>query len=125
MAEPVQILSPARHERRDVRFIYIAAGGAWVALVLAIVLLSAWWMFPGTMTDQYVERPLPGFAAPQLQSSPRAEMAQFKQQKLQALNGAYWLDRTHGVVHLPIADAMRKVAQEGIPDWPTPKRASP
>lgn len=125
MAEPVQILSPSRHERRDVRFVYIAAGAAWVALVLAIVLLSAWWMFPSTMTDQYVALPLPGFASPQLQSSPAADLARFKQQKLQALNGTYWLDRAHGVVHLPIADAMRKVAQEGIPDWPAPKRASP
>lgn len=121
MAEPVRVLAPARHERHDVRFRYVAAGAAWMALALALVLLGAWWMFPDTMTDQYVTRPLPDFAAPALQSSPRADFAKFEQQQLQALNRAYWLDRTHGVVHLPIADAMRKVAQEGIRDWPTPK----
>jgi hypothetical protein len=75
------------------------------------------------MTDQYVARPLPNFAQPQLQASPRADMDRFRSQQLGALNGVYWLDRAHGVVHLPIADAMRKVAEEGIADWPAPKQA--
>ncbi len=121
MPEPVQILDPARNERRDVRFRYIAAGAAWMALALAVVLLAAWWLFPNTMTDQYVATPLPPFAEPQLQPSPRLDMAQFRAQQMQQLTDAYWLDRAKGVVHLPIADAMRKVAAEGIPDWPAPK----
>lgn len=124
MPEPVQILPPARHEQHDVSFRYIAAGSAWMALALAIVLLSAWWLFPHSMTDQYVAQPVPSFAAPQLQASPPRDMAQFRQQQMQALNGVYWLDRAHGVVHLPIANAMRKVAQEGIKDWPAPKETA-
>ncbi|MDT7950018.1 MAG: hypothetical protein RQ966_00795 [Acetobacteraceae bacterium] len=123
MPEPVQILSPARHERHDVRFRYVAAGASWVALVLAIVLLTAWWLFPRTMTDQYVAEPTPAFASPQLQSSPRLDMNLFRAQQRAELDGLYWLDRAHGVVHLPIEDAMRKVAAEGIPDWPKPKEA--
>jgi hypothetical protein len=88
-----------------------------------VALLGALWMYPGTMTDQYVARPLPNFAQPQLQASPRADMDRFRSQQLGALNGVYWLDRAHGVVHVPIADAMRKVAEEGIADWPAPKQA--
>ena len=54
----------------------------------------------------------------------RLDMERFKQQQMKALNGVYWLDQGHGIVHLPIADAMRKLAEEGIPDWPTPKPAA-
>jgi hypothetical protein len=121
--ERVQVLAPSRFEGRDARFRHIAAGAAWLALALAAVLLGALWMYPGTMTDQYVAGPLPNFAQPKLQASPRADMDRFRSQQLGALNGVYWLDRAHGVVHLPIADAMRKVAEEGIADWPAPKQA--
>ena len=40
-------------------------------------------------------------------------------------NGTGWIDKAHGIAHIPIADAMRLVAQEGIPGWPAPteKRA--
>ena len=117
-----RILPPARHEFRDVRFRYVLAGASFVALAIAIVLLSAWWLYPETMTDQFVTQPLPRFANPRLQSSPRLDMDKFRAQQLQQLNGVYWLDQAHGVVHLPIDDAMRKVAEEGIADWPAPKQ---
>jgi hypothetical protein len=113
-----RILPPARNEVRDVRFRYVLAGASWLALALAIVMLSAWWLYPETMTDQFVTQPVPRFADPQLQSSPRLDMDKFRAQQLQQLNGVYWLDQAHGVVHLPIDDAMRKVAAEGIADWP-------
>lgn len=120
MAE--QLLPPARHELRDAPFRWIAAAAAWLALAIALVIGLAWWMYPNTMTDQYVAMPVPSFAQPQLQSAPRLDMSVFLAKELKALNGLYWLDREHGVVHLPIQDAMRKVAEEGIPDWPTPKQ---
>ena len=100
---------------------YVAAGAAWFALAVALALLGALWMFPHTLTDEYVSRPMPPFAAPQLQASPRQDMAQFHAQQMQALHGVYWLDRSRGTVHLPIEEAMRKVAEQGIPDWPTAK----
>lgn len=124
MSERIDVLPPARNEQRDVRFKYVAAGASWLALAMALALLWAWWLFPHTMTDQYVARPVPQFAQPQLQSSPRLDMERFTQQQMKALNGVYWLDQGRGVVHLPIADAMRKVAEEGIPDWPTPPPAA-
>lgn len=118
-----RILSAARSELRDVRFRYVLAGASFVALALAIVLLGALWLFPDTMTDQFVAQPLPRFAEPQLQSSPRFDMDKFRAEQLQQLNGVYWLDRERGIVHLPIDYAMRKVVAEGIPNWPAPKQA--
>ena len=121
---PDAILPPARHETRDVRFKHIAAAASLMAAALAIVLLAALWIFPDTLTDQYVATPLPRFAEPTLQPSPRADMEAFRARQMRELNGTYWLDRAHGVVHLPIEQAMRKVAAEGIQDWPAPKQAS-
>ena len=117
-----RILPPARNDVHDVRFKYVLAGASWIALALAVVLLAAYFLFPDTMTDQYVARPLPRFADPQLQTSPRLDMERFRTEQLKALNGEYWLDQKHGVVHLPIDEAMRKLAAEGVQDWPAPKQ---
>ena len=45
-------------------------------------------------------------------------MARFYREEMQWLNGTGWVDKAHGIAHIPIADAMRKVAQENIPGWP-------
>ena len=78
------------------------------------------WLYPGAQTDKIL---LPAtnetFPAPRLQPDAAADMARFRAEQLQQLNGAYWLDRERRRVHMPIADAMRDVAARGIPDWPT------
>jgi hypothetical protein len=37
---------------------------------------------------------------------------------MQQLDSAGWVDRTKNVVHMPIDDAMRRIAERGIADWP-------
>ncbi len=111
-------LSPARHEPSDVggRFIWIG-----VALLLATVLFLALlvlWLFP--VSDQDIRLPLPTYPNPQLQPDPRADMARFYAGEMRWLNGTGWIDKAHGVAHIPISDAMRLVAKEGIADWPAP-----
>jgi hypothetical protein len=34
------------------------------------------------------------------------------------LNSAGWVDKPHGIAHIPIEDAMREVAAQGIAGWP-------
>jgi hypothetical protein len=116
-----RILSPPGHEARDLGFRYAAIAAGLMALALGSVAGAAWLMFPHAATDQYVSEPLPKFAGPLLQSSPRADMDAFRAQQAKELNGLYWIDQPAGVVHLPIADAMRKVAEDGIADWPAAK----
>ena len=95
---PEKLLVPARHEPTDVgaRFIWIG-----VALLLA----------------QYPN--------PQLQPSPSKDMAKFYAEEMRWLNSTGWVDKTRAIVHIPIADAMTKVVQEGIPGWPTPQEKRP
>lgn len=112
-------LPPARAEPSDVddRLVWIG-----VPVLVGTVLLSAaicLWLFPGSMADKILREPLPQYPAPRLQASPRDEMAAFRAREMERLNGTGWVDRANGVVHIPIADAMRKVAQEGIEGWPS------
>ena len=113
-------LPPARHEDTDVGFRTLLAAGVLMLLALVGVLGFASWLYPGAQTDKIL---LPAsnetFPAPRLQPDVAADMARFRAEQMQQLNGAYWLDRERGRVHMPIADAMRDVATRGIPDWPT------
>lgn len=121
MSEPPN-LPRARHEPDDVtiRFGILWFGG--IAIALGVVIAIAIALFPSTPSQRAVGT-LPNFPPPALQSSPRADMAQFRRAELERLNSTGWIDRDKGLVHIPIADAMRKVAEEGIPGWPTPNEA--
>jgi len=112
-------LPPPHAEPSDVdgRLIWIG-----VPVLVGTVLISAaicLALFPRSTVDKILHEPLPQYPAPRLQVSPRDEMAAFRAREMQWLNGTGWVDRANGVVHIPIADAMRKVAQEGIDGWPS------
>jgi len=113
-------LPPARHEGADVGFGAMLVAGVLMLLALGGVLGFAAWLYPGAATDKLLAPATNAtFPAPRLQPDVAADMAQFRAEQLQQLNGAYWLDRDRNRVHMPIADAMRDVAARGIPDWPT------
>ena len=116
---PEKVLSAARHEPTDVTARFILIG---VPLVLGTVIalaLLVLWLFPGAMSARSMRLPLPHYPSPQLQPNPREDMARFYQEEMGRLNGTGWIDKAHGIAHIPISDAMRLVAQEGIAGWPT------
>jgi hypothetical protein len=45
-------------------------------------------------------------------------MGAFGAREQQWLTRYGWVDRGHGVVHIPIEQAMGAVARDGIPNWP-------
>jgi hypothetical protein len=109
---------PARHEPSDVgeRLIWIGSGMLAASVVfLAIVVLL---LFPHALTDRTLHLPLPSYPAPRQQTDSRAEMQKFYAAEMQWLNGAGWVDKATGSVHIPIAEAMRITARENIPGWP-------
>jgi len=121
MADTEKLIPDARHERTDIgeRFIWAAA-----ALLLGLLIgcaLLARWLYPQSLSDATLILPLPVYPAPRLQPDPAADMRAFHAQELRQLDSTGWVDQAHGVVHIPIADAMRIVEREGIPGWPAPK----
>jgi hypothetical protein len=117
---PEETRSSARHETTDVpmSIIWIGVPGLIVTVILMALLIL--WMFPNGTVDRTPHLPLPHYPMPELQVSPRDDMNRFRAQELQQLNKAGWVNKAQGTVHIPIDDAMRQVAQDGIEGWPTP-----
>jgi hypothetical protein len=113
------VLPPAAHERAELgrRFI----GGAFGVLLLSllIVTLGVLWLFPLPGTDRTLQVPLPPYPEPRLQPSPRQEMQRFLAAESEQLTTYGWVDKAHQIVRIPIDVAMKRVAERGIPDWPT------
>jgi hypothetical protein len=125
MVDAERRIPVARHEPTDIGegFIWGAA-----ALVLGVLILCAFlvlWLYPESRLDRTLHLPLPLYPAPRLQVNPASDMQRFYSEALLRLNSSGWVDKTHGVVHIPIADAMRGIAQEGIAEWPTAPQAAP
>ncbi len=114
------VLVAAGHEPKDVGPAFIWIGVALVPATVLFLMLLVFWLFPKAISDRTLHPPLPQYPSPQLQPDARADMATFYRQEMQALNSTGWIDKAHGVAHIPIADAMRKIVQEGIPGWPAP-----
>jgi hypothetical protein len=116
MPEPV--LPPARHEHTDAtsRAALLAFPTILAGLLLSV--LAVWWIYPGTTVDRRLPSPIPHYPSPRLQSDPAADMRKFRDTELARLNSFGWDDRAKGTGHIPIDDAMRRIAASGIPDWP-------
>jgi len=69
--------------------------------------------------DNRFAGPFPAYPNPKLQPNPAVDWQVFYAQEMARLNSAGWLDRAAGTVHIPIDQAMRAVAAEGIKGWPT------
>ena len=113
------VLPVARHEPNDLGGKFFGWMFAAILVSLALCVLLTWLIYPGRHLDKVVGT-MPHTHGPQLQASPRHDMQMFYAEEMRKLHGVYWIDRKKGVVHLPIEDAMRKVAHDGIAGWPAP-----
>jgi len=58
---------------------------------------------------------------PRLQTDPSEDLARFRVEEEKRLNSFYWIDKKKGTVHIPIKQAMHKLADEGIEGFPRGK----
>lgn len=112
-------LPAPRHEPTDVSPLVIWIGLPVLIVSVTLLALLVLWLFPGRTVDRTMHLPLQHFPAPELQVRAREDMAEFRARQLRWLNGTGWVDEAHGIAHIPIDEAMRQVAAEGIAGWPT------
>jgi hypothetical protein len=97
---------------RPVAFIYL---GIPVLLVISCFVLIA--AYPNALPD--VGRTLriapPG---PRLQTDAAGDLQKFRADEERRLNTYYWMDKQKGIVHIPIDQAMKKLAATGAPGFP-------
>lgn len=118
MAESKRAISVPRHERRDIgeRFIFLAVGT--MLALLIICALGTLWLYPQSRLDRTLRLPLPVFPKPTLQTNPAADMSAFYAREMQSLETGGRIDGKAGVGQMPIEEAMRQTARDGIPGWP-------
>jgi hypothetical protein len=112
-------LAPASHEVSDVGGRFIAIGFVSTTLGVVSLAIMALAIYPGSLVDRTLNAPLPPYPEPRLQINPGEDWADFHRRELARLNSDGWIDQSKGLAHIPIDVAMRKIAQQGISDWPS------
>jgi hypothetical protein len=113
-------MSEARRtpETRDVWPAWLLGFAAALVVFLALTLLVL-----GAVFDARPRWPAPGAAdrpnaaSPALQAQPREDLDAYRRRKQAELETLGWQDRAAGIARIPIEDAMRIVAERGLPDW--------
>ena len=114
-----------RHETTDVNFtgILTFAGGLIVAAIIIHVLL--WLLFLYFQSREAAAEasrfPLAAEqrnrlpAEPRLQANPRQDLADLRAREQAILSTYGWVDKSAGVVRIPIEEAMRLTVERGLP----------
>lgn len=97
----------------------------WLAVAAVIVHFGLAFFFQGMVSQSLsVEEPRYPLAvdagdrlppAPRLQQFPANEIYEFRLSEQQLLNNYGWMNREQGIVHIPIAEAMRLTVERGLP----------
>ena len=113
-----------RYEQSDVRagaIVRFAIGLVLVVGVSAVVLLGLFKLFarqqrrhdpPPPPLAQEAGRLPPG---PRLQAAPLQDLEQLRAEEEKELTSYGWVDRTAGIAHIPIDEAIKIVAARGLP----------
>src|SRR5690348_15694073 len=121
LAERVEDNSKTAYEGSDWRLgvIGLILLGTFVFLaIIPFVLMAA---FPNAVSDVSREMTITP-PEPRLQLDPPEDLAQFRAEEEKRLNTYYWVDKDKGLVHIPIAQAMKEVVEKGIDGFPRDPR---
>lgn len=119
-------MAEARHpETRDLwpRALLLFAGGLVVFLLLSLAALyllfrpQGLWSQPGAAWSG-------NEATPALSTTPHGDLAAIRRQEDDELEELAWVDRDKGIARIPIEEAMRLIARNGVPRWPAQSGAS-
>ena len=114
----------AEYEHTDIEPSVAVKFGVWLTIAMLLsggIVYGAFWLFEGrsqardTAVQQFplavgqVQEPPP----PRLQTQPFKDVYLLKEGQRQQLTSYGWLDQGAGVVHIPIDEAMRIIAETG------------
>ena len=82
---------------------------------IVFAVLAAWWLLralgPAANTPGQTLAGRGGPAAPRLQPAPQVDSAAYFDEKARLLDSYGWVDREAGVARIPVAEAMRLMAE--------------
>lgn len=113
------------YEHKDAPPALIAGLMALVAAVVIAAGLILTGIYPGSLHERSEAPTGPPPPQPRLEINEAAALHRFEAGVAKRLDSYGWIDRRNGIVHIPIAVAMRRAAKAGFPDWPgNPKGAA-
>lgn len=105
-----------------------------IALITAGSFLGMWFLgvdFRDRMAESDAPAPLVAESRdellppePRLQTTSYDDWAEMKAEHEEFLSTYAWTDRSRGKVRIPVEEAMRRIAEEGLPDFPAPPAPS-
>jgi len=104
-------------ERSDapLRLFAFLAAGTIVFIAISFVAIMA--IYPRSVTGPS-DAPTRQTTAPQLQIDPYTDLPAHREAETRELTSYGWVDRRHGIIRIPIDQAMQDIATSGIKDWP-------
>jgi hypothetical protein len=113
------------YERRDVDAGRLLRTFFAIVLVTVAVIVLLWWLYHVFVADEAARQPPPPILKPEssvhapppprLQTVPAADLEARREREDALLDGYGWVDREKQRVRIPIAEAMRLLAERGIP----------
>ncbi len=109
-----------RVETRDAPLWLIGCLAGIAASLIVVVVVALRLIFPHAVQDQpkQLSAPMP---EPRLQTSPVMDMRTYRADAETKLHSYGWVDRDRGIAREPIDEAMKRLVERGIPDWPGAK----
>ena len=113
-----------RHETSDVNFRGILGFGLGLLTTAIVIHVLVWLLFVyfnGLETQSAREFPLAVEQQnrlppePRLQTNPRQDLADLHAREAEVLESYGWVDRSAGIVRIPIDEAMRLTVERGLP----------
>lgn len=106
------------YEKSDWRLGYIGLIFLGTFILLAVTPFILIWVFPHSLPDQNRGLTIAP-PAPRQQIAPPVDLARYLAAQKLKLDTYYWIDRDRGIVHMPIEEAMKRVAAHGIGGFPS------
>jgi hypothetical protein len=118
-----------RFEREDVNSRSTLWFGIWILVVMVVVAVLVKPFYdmlaehetrtqPPAAYALPTEPPAPDATTPRLQVEPVADLATLRAHEDRILDSYAWVDKEKGVARIPVEDAMRLVAEQGLPVFP-------
>jgi hypothetical protein len=110
----------ADYERSDID----PAAVGWIALGLACFVVTVPLLMPLVFPQSIYRgnptaRPALSADAPPLEVNPSSNLRRQREADGEFANTYGWIDRDHRVARIPVARAIERLLQTGIPNWPS------
>src|SRR5262245_34451957 len=111
------------HEETDINARAVLWFGAGLVAIAVVIHLSIWLLFQTYNRQEAQSTPPQPLAAeqpgeppePRLQTTPRLDLKALRAEEAGVLENYAWVDRSAGIVRIPINEAMKLVLQRGLP----------